>query len=662
MALVCVSIAGASSPGATETPAQRTIEAFGRLPLSFTANRGQADSRIAFVAAGSGYAIALGREKAEVMLVEEGRSLSPLGGSDARRKGSSLRREPKSAPEAVLHLTLPGSAKVSSVTGLEEQEGKSNYLIGSDQTKWHTGVPNYGKVRYASVYPGVDMVYYGSQHEMEFDFVVAPHAEPGRIKLAIDGTVGSKPVQVVVSAEGDLVTTGEGSRVLLHKPVVYQTTSNGVKRPVEGGFTTDGKEVQFQLGRYDHSRELVIDPKLVYATLLGPTTGIYAVAYANAMTVDPAGNTYVTGTAFETSFPMTPGAFQTTPAEPVQTYNSGVNTFVSKMNAAGTALLYSTYLNPSDQLQDASQSTSTAIAVSATGEAYITGTAQDYENKATFPTTPGTFQRSIALHSTGFVTELDVDGSGLVFSTLFGGLTTTPDAIALDSKQNVIIAGETQDTDIVTTPGVLQPVGDPKNKGFADQGFLTKLNPSGTKLVFSTFLGPPGTYPKALVVDHAEHIYVAGNYQAVTSDVFPTTPGAYAATSNTSFPGFVMKLNPTASKFLYSTLLLGSEAVNALAVDQAGAAYLTGTSGRPDLPTTPGAYQPTCGPYDAGVCYNAFVLKLNSTGTALDYATYLGGDPPEDPSDGYPEASTSATSIAVDSSGDAYVTGETDYN
>lgn len=633
VALSLLSTGYAAEPAATSAASQRAMAAYGRLPLSFTENQGQSDPRVAFVANGSGYSIFLERNGAGYTLREQSH-----GGGEGPAAG------------AVVRMTLPGAAKAPAVTGEDELAGKSNYLIGRDSSQWHTGVANYARVRYAAVYPGVDVVYYGNQRQMEFDFVVQPRADARAVRMHVDGETGGQQVRLAVNAAGDLVTAGEGGRVLLHRPVLYQMIA-GARQPVDGGFVLAGPNgVRFRVGAYDRSRELVIDPTLVYSTYVGTTAAGYNVVELTGLTVDPAGNAYVTGTVEGNGYPVTPGAFQTAPTTYV------TNTFISKLNAEGTALVYSTYLNPSNAAQDDAYSGSTGITVNAAGEAYVVGEAADAFGKPSFPTTPGAYQRTEPHGAAGFVTELTADGSGLVFSTLFGGQSTLPRAIALDSKQNVVIAGLTAYGDVPTTPGVVQPLVDPATAVDRPSSFVARLNPTGTQLLTATYLGVSDTQILALVLDRMDDIFVTGTSE--TGQIpFPTTPGAYSSTGTYFLPGFVVKLNPTMTKYLYSTLLNGSEQVAAIAIDASGAAYLTGSVQYTDLPVTPGAYQANCGEYE---CDDAFVLKLNPTGTALEYATYLGGIAPQDPDTGNPTVATSAGGIAVDSAGDAYVVGRTE--
>ena len=299
-------------------------------------------------------------------------------------------------------------------------------------------------------------------------------------------------MRLAVNAAGDLVAAGDGSRVLMRKPLVYQTARTGIRQPVASHFTVEGHQVRFQLGTYDHDRELVIDPTLAYSTLLGGNTG--GLANPSALAVDLAGNAYITG-EFEGGFPATRGAFQTQPAF--------YGTFITKVNANGTALLYSTYLDTNNQ-DGYAQSVANGIAVNAAGEAYVAGQVQDPNLDATYPTTPGAYQRT-EQGGAGFITKLTADGSGLVFSTLFGSSSVVPLRVALDSKQNVVIAGLTNYGDVPTTRGVVQPSPD-------STSFLTKLDATGSRLLFSTYIGSTNPIDNLrMVLDDADEVYLAGN-------------------------------------------------------------------------------------------------------------------------------------------------------
>jgi hypothetical protein len=515
-------------------------------------------------------------------------------------------------------------------------------------------VPTYAKVRYARVYPGVDLVYHGDQGQLEYDFVVAPGANAAPIQLRFAGAR-----KVSLNESGDLVISAGNGSIVFCKPVAYQEVS-GARQILSSHFRLMAdNSVGFLLGRYDHSKALVIDPVLNYSTYFGGSAAEFVVA----VTADAAGSAYVTGLTVSEDFPLTAGAFQ---AVDYATPSNAVSTaFISKFNASGTALLYSTYLggvaisNTLHEQGDYGKS----IAVDSAGNAYLTG----YTYSTDFPVTGGAFQKSNipAEHHlpTGFVTKLNSSGTGLLYSTFLGGsLLDELTSITIDSGGDAFISGITFSSDYPTTPGVLQSI----NKSFAADGFnqvVTKLNPAGSALVYSTYLGGASSngstlgsiyWTNPIVVDTAGDAYVTG---FTTSGDFPVTPGAYQTTNHGNFNVTVSKLNPTATGLLYSTYLGGSgdSISEGLAVDSTGSAYVAGYTSGPDFPVTKGAFQTvnhadTNTSVSAESNQNGFVAKLSPTGKALVYSTYLGG------STG-PWGGDQVYDLALDSAGDAYVAG-----
>jgi hypothetical protein len=383
-----------------------------------------------------------------------------------------------------------------------------------------------------------------------------------------------------------------------------------------------GNRVTFEVAGYDKRRSLIIDPALAYSTYLGGSGS----DVVDGIAVDASGNVYVTGFAGSTDFPTIVGAFQTT-------FGGGVaDVFISKLNSAGSALVYSTFVGGSAFDQG------TGIVIDASGNAYVVG--GTFSND--FPTTPGAFQTTSRGGDKAFVSKLNRSGSALSYSTYLGG--STSDAgfgIALDASGNAYVTGFTFSNDFPTTPGAFQTT----LRGIANV-FVSKLNPTGSALSYSTYLGGTGkeeAYDIAL--DASGNAYVVGD---TFSNDFPTTPGAFQTTYGGNQDAFVSKLNPTGSALSYSTYLGGSgfDLGVGIALDASGNAYLTGITGSSDFPTTSGAFQTT---YGGGT--DAFVSKLNSTGSSLRYSTYLGGSDYD-----------TGRGIALDASGNAYVTGDTSSN
>jgi hypothetical protein len=584
--------------------------------LSFEANQGQTDAHVKFLSRGPGYTLFLTSDEVALELQDSGSRIQDS--VRAKRSGtlSALRRTTdhgQGTRESLLRLKLVNANQNAVATGASELPGKANYFIGNDPRKWRTNVPTYAKVKYAGVYPGVDLVFYGNQRQLEHDFVVAPGADASRIALRLEGSKKSS-----LDAEGNLVVAVEGGEVRLEKPLIYQEGSSG-RREIPGGYVLTGaREVAFKVGAYDPTKPLVIDPVLVYSTYLGGS----GVDVGFGIAVDPSGNAYVTGQTSSDNFPTTAGAFQTSLA-------GSDNAFVTELNPAGSALVYSTYLGGSKV--DSGQ----GIAVDSSGHAYVRGIATSTD----FPTTAGAFQTSLAGSLNTFITKLNPSGSALVYSTYLGGSSVDVGwGIAVDSSGHAYVAGNTTSSDFPITPGAFQT-----SLAGSQNAFVTKLNPSGSGLVYSTYLG--GTSADVvwdIAVDSSGHAYVTGY---ATSTNFPTTAGAFQTSLAGSHNAFVTKLNPSGSGLVYSTYLGGGGLDYGLgiAVDSLGHAYVTGQTQSSDFPTTAGAFQTSL----AGT-KNAFVTTLNPSGSALVYSTYLGGS-----------GGDAGYGIAVDTSGNAFVTGVT---
>ena len=595
---------------------------YGRLPLQFEANRGQTDARVKFLARGPGYTIFLTATEA-VMVLRQGKT----GGPRSMREPPplTLSRPPTPERASVVRMRLVGANARSAVTGTEELPGKVSYFLGNDPKKWRTNVPTFARVRFAGVYPGVDLVYYGNRERLEYDFVVAPGADPKRIRLAFEGAD-----KVLVDGRGDLALRVAGSAVRFHKPRVYQVFA-GQRREIAGGYVmgppheaVSSYSVAFRVAAYDTRRPLVIDPVLAYSTVLGGAGS----DRADAVAVDDAGHAYVAGYTQSSDFPTTSGAFRET--------NDPPDAFVAKLSQDGGSLLYSTYLGGSGA--DYAYS----LAVDGMGNAYVAGTSYSGD----FPTTPGAFQQT---HSDGsddaFVTKVSATGRALVYSTyLAGSAGSTARAIALDSQGCAYVAGYTASTDFPTTAGAFQR--QKAGLGYADV-FLVKVNDTGSALVFSTYLG--GTnfdMPWAVGVDGSGRAFVAG--QTSSAD-FPTTPDAFqpaygGGSGSSGSDCFVAKISQTGTVLLYSSYLGGSgnDYAYALAVDGSGNPFLAGYTQSTNFPTTPGAFQRMF----AARSGHAFVAKMN--GSTLAYSTYLGGS-----------SSEWANGLAVDTLGNACVAGYT---
>jgi hypothetical protein len=342
---------------------EQVLEAYGQLPLTFEPNRGQTDSQVLFLARSQGATLFLTPTEAVL-------TLGPLA-------GATPGREP--ARPTVVRLRLVGAHPVPEVVGQDPLPGQSHYFLGNDPKRWRTHIPHYARVKYAAVYPSVDLVFYGTPRALEYDFVLAPGADPGAITLDFAGVD-----RLALEPQGDLLLHTAGEVIRQRKPTIYQEV-DGVRQTIAGGYVLKNHgQVGFQVAAYDASRPLVIDPVLSYSTYLG---GLGS-DFANDITVDSAGNTYVTGETASVNFPT---------ASPVQAApGGGTDAFVTKLNPAGSALVYSTYLGGS--LDDSASS----MAVDSAGSAYVTGSTGSTD----FPTTTGAFDQTANGSDDGFVAKV----------------------------------------------------------------------------------------------------------------------------------------------------------------------------------------------------------------------------------------------------------------
>jgi hypothetical protein len=585
-------------------------ESYARLPLSFEPNQGQTDSSVKFFTRGRGYGLFLTSTEAVLVL-----SKKPKTETSPRllreQPGPSPIENPKST---VVRMQLSGTVRVSELKGIDELPGRVNYFIGNDPAKWRTNVPTYAKVRYRGVYPGIDLTYYGNGPQLEYDFEVAPGADPSAIRLAFKGTD-----EVSIDGEGSLVVKNGGQEVHSLKPVAYQRVRGNRQEVAAEYVLLANREVAFKVGRHNDGEALVIDPVLAFSTYLGGNSDDHAWSIA----VDRSSNVYVAGVTISRNFPT---------ANPLQPSGGGshYDAFVTKLNPAGSVLLYSTYLGGT--LGDESCQ---GIAVDASGNAYLTGVT----GSANFPTV-NPVQAAYGGADDAFVAKLNAAGSALVYSTYLGGKDVdVGNSVAVDSMGNAYVTGLTFSMDFPTA-NALQPF--PLNH----DAFVAKLNAAGSALLYSTYLGGFGNQERGfgIAVDISGNAYVTGG---TDSNNFPTTMNAVqrfygGGTSDV----FVAKFNAAGSALLYSTYLGGSagDIGFGIAVDSSGSAYITGRTDSTDFPTASPVQPANGGGFDA------FVTKLNAAGSALVYSTYLGGSGTF-ADEGY--------GIAVDVSGNAYVTGYT---
>src|SRR5438876_66583 len=601
--LTSVTVATAA-PLSFDTATRARVNAtYGRLPLYFEANQGQTDPQVRFLARGGGQTLFLTSTEAVLVLTK----------ADSQAQGPQrpliIPVAARAGRQAVLRMAFAGASPQPRIAGQRELAGKVNYFLGNDPAKWRPNVPTYAAVRYEGLYPGIDLVYYGNNRQLEYDLVVAPGADPSQIALTFEGAD-----RLEIDATGDLVLHTAVGTIHQRRPIVYQQT-NGIRSEVAGAYVLrGGNDIGFQVAAFDGSRPLIIDPVLAYSTLLGGSG--WDAGYD--IVVDAGGNAYVTGFAGSTDFPTTLWAFQTahSPFNPrCEQLSICFDAFVTKLNPIGSALVYSTYLGGSELEMG------NAIAVDAAGSAYVTG----YTYSMDFPTTPAAFHPTPGVVADAFVTKLNLDGSGLAYSTYLGGSGGDAGyAIAVDAGGNAYVTGSTGSVNFPTTPGAFQPVHgsyywflwltlhpDPNlcpnpNTCLPADAFITKLNPAGSALVYSTYLGGTDSGGgSSIAIDAEGNVHVTGGTASLN---FPTTVDAFQH----MLPGccgsaFVAKINPSypgVLGLLYSTYLGGtySDSSTGIAVDMGGNAYVVGTTSSSDFPTTPGAFQ-TSG-------RGAFILKI----------------------------------------------------
>jgi hypothetical protein len=584
----------------------RTFSAYGQLPLTFEANAGQVDPSVRFLGRSQGFTLFLTDREAVLSV-----------------RGASQK-------EAVVRLRLAGGAP-RRPSGSNPLPTRSNYLLGNDPSRWHTDIPHYGQVRYEGVYPGVDLVYRGNPGQLEYDFVLAPGADPGQIRLAFQAgtrmTIGPDGGLVLHTALGDLVQRA---------PALYQEGGRG-REPVAGRYVLLKKagEVGFEVGRYDRARALVIDPVILYSTFLGgPEGGFPGSTGASSVAVDVLGNAYVTGSTLTSSFPGVDGrSIQPRPG-------GSDDAFVTEINAAGTAIVFSTYLGGNDPEQG------NAIALDGAGDIYVVGIIQ---GKRLVPDFPGIGPQS--LQPTyggglidGFVTKINATGTRILYSTFLGGSKEDQVRdIAIDSSGNACLTGITNSPSFpVFNSSSLQ-----RFPGGGEDAFVTKINRKGTGFVYSTFLGGTGVDEGVgIALDRDDSAYVTG-----LSDS-PSLPGLTDSSLQKNPAGrtdaFVTKIDRNGTAFAFSTFVGGEDSDDGqdIALDEAGNIYVVGLTRSTIIHGVPtGVVEVTNGGSAA------YVTKIDPTGSTLLYVKFLGGSGAA--------AAAGASCVAIDDGGNAYVAGFT---
>lgn len=596
---------------------QRVAAGYDRLPMLFEEIDGRASEPLRYVARGAGYQAAISARGALVAL---------------RAPATPGDRAPGGGEATVVGIAFPGANATASIRGLDVQPTRIHHLAGRADVPDRTDVATYARVEIGDLYPGIDAVFYGNAQRLEYDLVVAPGADPSRIRLKIEGITGMELVE-----NGGLRLDTRHGTMTLHRPVAYQERDGG-REHVDSAYAIDGANVvAIRVGAYDTSRRLVIDPVVSYSTYLGGSLSERGTAIA----VDAGGNAYVTGFTTSSDFPVV-SAYDRSLGK-----RGDTDVFVAKLNPAGTGLVYATYLGGSTGVDRA-----TGIAVDAAGSAYVTG----MTSAGDFPVSANPYQPSVAGGT--FITKLAPAGNALVYSTYLWGATVA--AIAVDADGNALVTGNASSL-FTTTANAIQRTLPPQ---LTNTGFVLKLDPAGTAARYATFLpGSGANQANAIAVDQQGNAYVAG---WTTATDFPVIDG-YQPLHKGQKDGFVAKIDPAGSRFVYSTFLGGSldDIINAIAVDANGNAYVAGETYSPDFPSL-NAFQPRKSGFRLvnSSLGNAFVTKLDATGSALRYSSFLGGEIctsycqslgglPQYPGD-------AAYGIAVDPEGHAFVTGVAD--
>ncbi len=654
---VGVSQVAASKESKISTPKvdAKWSEAYGKLPLSFEENQGQTAREVRYVSHGSGYELFLTPQEAVLALrPKTSHDLSPLHRTATLRALRKARGASTGQLTAV-RLRLEGANPNAQIKGMDQLPGKSNYFVGNDPKKWHTDVPAYARVKYAGVYPGVDLVFYGNQRRLEYDFIVAPGADPQSIALKVDGARKMR-----VNSRGDLELSVAGGEVELQKPVVYQNV-NGERREIAGRYALVGNgRVSFAVDSYDRREPLILDPILNYSTYLGGGGGALISDAGSAIAVDASGNAFIAGQTFSTTFPV--GAKGDGIAAPAA--NSGAS-FVAELNPAGTQLLYSAYLIGTST---SSGDTAFGIALDPSGKVYVTGStfAVDFPTTTANALNPGPLATNP--NGTVYLTKLDptVNGStSLLYSTYLAG--TGGDfgnSVAADATGNAYVVGLTDSADYPTMHAFL---GAPSN-AFGN-AFITRIDTTQSKnnsLIYSTYLGGNGANATNLLslgygdqawgvaADSSKNAYVVGGTTStdssfiITGTAYQTAPPAL----NVNGSAFFSKIDTTQNgvgSLIYSTYLAGStgDHANAIALGPSSVAYITGTTDSTDFPF-PGA---TTGAFDttgstAGTAFVTLVDTTKAGSQSVTYSTYLGG-----------AGGNTGFGIRVDASGIAYAVG-----
>lgn len=615
------------------TPTSEVIAASDR-PLTFEANLGQFDTPTRFVARGAAYSLSLAPTELRVQLQKKMASIG-TGGDFSQ----GLHRSAVPVQQATVQIELLGANPDAVMTGSGVVAGHANYFIGNDPAQWRTGVPSYARVRVTDVYPGIHLLHYGNQRQLEYDFEVMPGADPEVIALRYTGAD-----KLTLAENGDLVLTLGKEELRQPRPVLHQTV-RGQRKEISGGYQlADARTVKFWVGDYDRSVPLIIDPIVSYSTYFNGAGD----DQLSLIAVGPEGDLFLAGETMSVSGLTTAGAFQTNLAGVL--YQHGDAFVARRKNTNSVADVYVTYLG------GIAYEAALGLAVDADGNAYVTG----YTGSTNFPTRAAIQPNIAGTVVPGFTTppldcfiaKLGPQGTNLIFSTFFGGNGSgyygsgddVATGIAVDAARNIYVAGYTSSTNFPTFNTTFT------NYTGQEDGFVLKLDATGTNVIYSMYLGGKDhDFARDIAIDGAGNPIVVGH---TTSTNFPVTTNAFQAylnqnTNNTTAEdAFIAKLAATTGAVTYATYLGGvndDEAIR-LATDAAGAAYVTGWTKSGNFPVTNTNFPSSVSASVADV----FVAKLNPANTNLDYSIVFGGS-----------GQDMAWDIAVDGQGQAHVAGET---
>jgi hypothetical protein len=607
---------------------------YGNLPLYFEENRGQADRRVSFLTRGAGYDFFLTPEEA-VMVFKTRESKAPR----PRAETAPTEEPPATFVHDVVRMSFVGANKKPTIAGADVQVGRTNYFKGKNGSEWRTNVPHYASVKYGNVYPGIDVVYYGSQNRLEYDLLVSPKSDPSQIRVQLKGAR-----RLSVDKDGNLVVATETGEFKQMRAVAFQKVGTERREvPTRYELASDNS---FRIipGDYDTTKELIIDPLIDYSTFIGGTSA----DTIEDIAIDSSGNLYATGNTASTNFPTTTGAYRTTKV-------GAIDAFILKLNATGNQILYSTFVGSSGD------DFGNSIAIDSAGNAYITG-----ETRSNGFPTMNPRQSNYGGSNDCFITKLNATGNGLVYSTYHGGSALDLcNGIALDSSGNAYVTGWTGSTNFPVAnayQSTLTPDAPGGAGSAAIDAFVSKLGAAGNTLSYSTYLGGgDAEQGRGIAVDAAGSAYVTGYTFSDNFDLanpFQSVRGGFYLNSD----AFVTKFSPAGNTLAYSTYLGGnqpdasfcfpfcvdsaSDDAFDIAVDSQGAAYVVGQAYSTDFPTA-GAYQFSNQSASTNGS-DAFVTKLNPLGNTLGFSTYLGRS-----------GSETAYGVAVDSGGSVHVTGRT---